>query len=87
MTMARLGDNCQGIIVTGSDSVFVHRRPAATVGSQVAPHPHGDHVHVAQIATGSSSVFIQGSPAARLGDSATCNHTIQTASDNVIIGG
>ena len=87
MTMARVGDNCQGTIITGSDSVFINGQPAAFVGSEVSPHPHGDHIHVASIATGSSSVFINSIPAARLGDTATCNHTITTASDSVFGGG
>mgnify|MGYP003124725713 FL=1 len=84
---ARVGDMCSGTIVTGTNSIFIEGKPAAHIGSMVAPHPYGDHIHTVNIVTGSNSVFVEGKPLARLGDQAGCGvHRITTAA-NTVTGG
>lgn len=85
--LARVTDECGGTINTGSTDVFIEGLPAAFIGSQVTPHPYGDHVHVASIETGNSSILINGLPAAQLGSIATCSvHQVTTAANSVIGG-
>lgn len=73
-----------GKIVEGSPNVFINFRPAAYVTDQVQC---GNHSGPEMIAQGSTNVFINNRPAARKGDKTTCDGTIETGSDNVIIGG
>jgi uncharacterized Zn-binding protein involved in type VI secretion len=85
--LARLGDTCGGTpIVTAASSVFVEGKPAAKVGSAVAPHGHGDHVHAPTVVTGIVSVLIEGQPAAHLGSKTTCVHKVETSATSVFGG-
>ncbi|KTS96471.1 hypothetical protein RSA36_17715 [Pantoea stewartii] len=74
----------KGTITTGSANVFINGRPAAlATGSMVMCSDDGSQ----QMAEGSSRVYINGLPAARTGDHTTCDASVMTGSDNVIIGG
>lgn len=87
LPLARVGDQCGGVIITGSSDVFIDGLPAAVVGSQISPHPYGDSTHNATILTGSGSVFINGIQAAQMGSLATCSvHNVTTSSPTVFGG-
>lgn len=83
--LARVGDQCGGIITTGSNSVLINSKQAAVITSEISPHS-SDPTHVAKILTGSNSVIIEGKGAAFVTSQATCSHLVTTGSDNVIGG-
>jgi len=71
-----------GEIGSGSMTVLINGKPAATAGHSCACEGAVDF-----IITGSATVFINGKPAARLGD--LCEHggVVTAGSDSVFIGG
>ena len=84
--LARVGDDCGGVIITGANSVLINSRQAAYITSEIAPHS-SDPTHVAKIITGSQSVFIEGKCAAYVSSKASCFHSVLTGSENVFGGG
>lgn len=81
--VARIGDACgEGLVVTGSDTVFINGIPVGRIGDAISPHGNGEHAS-AEIATGSATVFANNIPVARVGDSATCGDIIESGSPDV----
>jgi uncharacterized Zn-binding protein involved in type VI secretion len=88
---ARLSDvNTAGgpIVSAVSTNVLINGRPAATVGSVVAPHFPYKKIHKmpTYIVTGSPSVLVNGKPLAHMGSNTICGHTIATGAVDVLVG-
>jgi uncharacterized Zn-binding protein involved in type VI secretion len=93
--VARLGDHgvphCSPyVIATGSATVFVNLKPAASLGDITTPHlrPAGKKCqpHVAPISSGSATVFANGRPLARVGDGLAGCTFVATGSATVFAG-
>ena len=90
--VARLGDHgvphCSPfVIATGSPTVFVNLRPAASLGDLSAPHlGHRCRPHVAPISSGSLTVFANLRPLARVGDGLAGCTFVATGSATVFAG-
>ena len=92
--VARLGDqgvpHCSGYsIATGSPTVFVDLKPAASVGDTSTPHLRPGNPcppHVAAISSGSASVYVNGRPLARVGDGLAGCTVVATGSSDVFAG-
>lgn len=92
--VARLGDqgvpHCSGYsIATGSPTVFVNLKPAASVGDISSPHLRPGKPckpHVATISSGSATVFVNGRPLARVGDGLAGCTFVATGSATVFAG-
>jgi uncharacterized Zn-binding protein involved in type VI secretion len=89
--VARLGDlNSAGgpIITNVSQNVFINNKPAAMIGSLVAPHsPYkGPHRPPTEITSGAPTVFVNNRRLAHIGSSTTCGHPIATGSPDVEVG-
>ncbi|MCX8958662.1 PAAR domain-containing protein [Erwinia psidii] len=84
---AKKGDTtCHcGVLMSGSENVFINGISAAAVGLSAASCAllHG----IAPVANGSGSVFINGNRAARIGDATGCGALIVSGSGDVFIGG
>ena len=89
-----------GIVINGSNNVFVNGVSTSFLGSQVTPHlccgepaatpPAGGpgcEIHCsANIITGSNRVFVNNIPVIKIGDSATCGDVLISGSPNVFFG-
>ncbi len=92
--VARLGDqgvpHCSGFtIATGSPTVFVDLKPAASIGDTSTPHLRPGKPckpHAASISSGSSTVFVNGRSLARVGDSLAGCTAVATGSSDVFAG-
>lgn len=89
--VARLTDiNSAGgpIFAAVSGDVLVNNKPAAMIGSQVAPHIpfKGPHKVPSTIITGSTSVLVNGRPLAHIGSMTSCGHPIALGSSDVLVG-
>lgn len=89
--VARLGDlNSAGgpIISNVSRDVFINNKPAAMIGSLVAPHVpfKGPHKPPTAITSGAQTVFVNNRPLAHVGSNTTCGHPISTGSSDVEVG-
>jgi uncharacterized Zn-binding protein involved in type VI secretion len=81
-SVARVGDVCGGILLSGSPNVSVNGSGVVRIGDIVQSHddsPHGTN----QMITGSPTVFANGIPLSKTGDSSACGHRISTGSSNV----
>lgn len=82
---SRLGlDSAGGLVLTGSDNVFINGSPSARIGDTIEGHGNGEHSNPV-IVTGSSTVFVNGIPMSKAGDVASCGDAL-TGSDNVFVG-
>lgn len=73
--IAKIGDVCGGVLLTGSSNVSVNGSGVVRIGDVVQSHddsPHGTN----QMLTGSSTVFINGIPLCKTGDSSLCGHQV-----------
>ena len=78
-------DSAGGVLIAGSDNVFVNKKGAVRIGDAVAGH--GDAPHDAPtMEYGSSSVFVNKINVCRAGDAATCKDKA-SGSGNVFAGG
>jgi len=90
--VARLGDHgvphCSPfVIATGSPTVFVNLKPAASLGDLSTPHlGHRCRPHVAPISSGSITVFANLRPLARVGDGLAGCTFVATGSATVFAG-
>jgi uncharacterized Zn-binding protein involved in type VI secretion len=75
-------DYAGGLIITGSNDVFVNGAGIVRVGDTVAPHGHGTSYMI----NGSSTVFVNGLAVCRVGDVASCGHTGTGGSSNIFAG-
>lgn len=86
----RMGDanSAGGVITSGVGSVLVNRRPIATPGLGVSPHPCcgargcGKHCS-AKTAGGSRTVRVRGKPVLLTGNQDTCGHPRSAGSPTV----
>jgi uncharacterized Zn-binding protein involved in type VI secretion len=79
--VARLGaDVAGGLILTGSQDVFVNGTGAARIGDAVQGHGNGEHSNPVLV-TGSSTVFVNDIPLCRAGDISSCGHQASGSSD------
>lgn len=78
------GDNSGGrAVASKQQSVFVNKELVMTKDSDIGPHPG---FFSSKVTSGSGTVFAEKRPIARKKDSLDCEHSIQTASPDVIIG-
>lgn len=80
--VTRLGlDSAGGVLISGSNNVFMNSASAVRIGDVIQGHGDGEHAGPV-MATGSSTVFTNGIPQCKAGDSASCGHP-STGSSNV----
>lgn len=77
-------DAAGGILITGSDNVFVNNAQVVRIGDIVAPHGLPPHI-VPPMVTGSNNVFTNNIPTCGVGDVAACGHPA-TGSSDVFVG-
>lgn len=79
-------DRAIGLLISGSNNVFVNGAAAVRKGDRVAAHGFFPNNHNRPVMVGaSSSVFVNGIPVCRAGDVASCGHRA-TGSSNVNAG-
>lgn len=76
-----------GTIVSGASTVVVNGRLVAQVGNHIEPHYPGGIPHeTATITSGSLTVIADNVPVAFVGSANSCGHSIDTGSEDVIVG-
>lgn len=83
--IARNGDTCGGAIISSATKTKVNGIFVALHGDAVTSHGTGLHAAATLIAS-TTTVKAEGKLVCRFGDSATCGHTISTASNDSFAG-
>lgn len=80
--VSRMGiDSAGGVIITGSNDVYINSANAVRIGDSVAGHGNSPHSSPVMV-TGSPTVFVNEIPLCKAGDLASCGHP-STGSPNV----
>lgn len=81
-----------GLILNGSENVFVNNKAVGHIGSVVSPHPCcgspgcGSHCLAFMVGVKPATVFVNNIIPTRLGDVASCGDPVIIASLNVFFG-
>jgi uncharacterized Zn-binding protein involved in type VI secretion len=91
-TIFNLPEPASGVLVTGSQNVYVNNRSAIRAGVDLAtctgfPFNHPPLPFPVLVAEGSSTVFVNGKPMSRLQSKIVCGAHVKSASPNTYVGG